>query len=74
MNQTLLIIQALGVVTSMIAPTLEVALRWKHLMELDPDVKVNVASLTGEAITVNQDTQQRVADWFKAKGISESGT
>ena len=69
MTSVLLIIQALGAVTSMIAPTLAIALRWKRLLELDPDVSVNVADLTGKAIQVNQETADLVDSWFAEKGL-----
>jgi hypothetical protein len=61
-----------NLILAFLAPALDFALKIKHLLELDPDVKVNVTNLSGAAITADDATIQAIAAWKKRHGIPDA--
>jgi hypothetical protein len=69
MNVLVRILQGGNLFLAFLAPTLELAMRIKHLWELDPDFKVNLTQLTGEAIAADDATLAAIAAWKKKNGL-----
>ncbi len=57
-------------VTQFYPATVDLALKVKHLLELDPDIKVNVEHLTTKAIVLDDATKAAVAAWKQKLGLT----
>ncbi len=64
------VLQLGNLLLAFLAPSLELALKIKHLFELDPDFRVNLTKLTGEAIAADDETLRIIAEWKKARGLA----
>lgn len=69
MGSIVVILQLAGLVIPMIVPTVEAAFKIKSLFELDPDAKVNIITLTGEAIRADDATIAAVNVWRAKNGL-----
>lgn len=58
-----------ALITSFLLPSLEAALRIKSLFELDPDYTVNLYTLTGAALTADDQTLAIINAWRASKGL-----
>jgi hypothetical protein len=70
MNILIAIAQAGQLIASFIVPTLELALKLKHNVELTPDFQVNITNLAGEAVSADDETTKLIADWKTEHGLS----
>lgn len=69
MNVILQILQA-GNLIGVLAPLgIELALKIKSLLTLDPNIQVNIVNLAGEAVTADDATTQLIADWKTANNL-----
>lgn len=64
------IIQAGNLALAFLVPTIELALKVKHLLELDPDIQVNITNLAGAAISADEETQRIIAEWKQRQGLA----
>jgi len=48
----------------------ELAARWKRLHELDPDVKVNIVDLNGQAAEINAAAIAGANAWLAQHGLA----
>ena len=69
MNVLVKIIQAGQLIGLLAGIGLELALKVKSLLELEPDVSVNIERLTGEAVEADERTMDRVNAWRAARGL-----
>jgi hypothetical protein len=66
----LVLITRLGaLIGTLVAPSLEVAARWKRVHELDPDVTVNIRTLGDEAVALDDETISKADAWLQAHGL-----
>lgn len=49
---------------------LDLALKLKSLLELNPDISVNITNLAGEAVAADDATTQTIADWKTQHNLS----
>jgi hypothetical protein len=62
-NTIVLIEKGLETALALGPVAVDAALKIKHLLELDPDFKVNLKNLTDEAISIDQDTIDAIETW-----------
>jgi hypothetical protein len=63
MNVLAAITMAGQIIATFIVPGIDLALKVKSLLELDPSVQVNITNLTGEALSADQQTLDLIAAW-----------
>lgn len=74
MEKTLLEITQVGQLVGVLGPiAFDAALKIKHLLELDPDTKVNTVRLIADARSDNGETMTKIQDWFKAQNLPVPG-
>ena len=70
MNVIASITAAGSLINTFIIPGIDLALKIKHLLELDPDITVNITNLSGEAISADEQTLAAIAAWKQQRGLA----
>ena len=58
-----------NLLAAFLVPTIEAALRIKHLLQLDPDLRVSLQTLEGAAIEADEATLKAIREWRARVGL-----
>lgn len=70
MDVLMSVVKAGSLIIPAVTMGLDLALKLKSLLTLDPSIEVNITNLAGEAIAADDATIQAIADWKTQHGLA----